>query len=185
MKSLYTVYLALVVVILFLSWMVPVSVLVPETAPFFYIPLILVVVFVLYWIPRYYNSVTYTITSTHIMVERGVWWRRNSYVPYNRVTNIDLSQGPLSRRYGVATLAVQTAGFSGPSQGTAFGRSAEAEIRYIRNHEEVRESIMSRVLKAKPVAVEAEETPPTTEGEVLVELTEIRKLIEKIAEKLH
>lgn len=134
MKTIYTLYLVMAVVILLLSWMVPVSILVPVTVPFFYIPVLVLLVSIMYWIPLYCTSVTYTLTPTHISVERGVWWRKTSHVPYNRVTNVDVSQGPLSRRYSVATVAIQTAGYHAPSKQTGFGVSAEAEIAYIRNY---------------------------------------------------
>jgi membrane protein YdbS with pleckstrin-like domain len=180
MKTLFTIYLVLTVAVSFLSWMVPISIAVPALATFFYIPVLLLLGFILYWIPRYYTSVTYNLTSTHIIVERGVWWRRTSHVPYIRVTNVDVSQGPFSRHYGVAKVAIQTAGYHVASRQTGFG--SEAEIGYIRNTNEVRDTIMNMALKTRPIAVEADEIQPT-DVEVRDELLKIRKILEKIADR--
>ena len=45
-----------------------------------------------------------------LLVERGVWWRSETFVPRARVQHTDIGQGPLGRRYGIATLKVFTAG---------------------------------------------------------------------------
>lgn len=34
-------------------------------------------------------------------------------VPYNRITNLDIRQGPVMRILGLSTLSIQTAGYSG------------------------------------------------------------------------
>jgi len=41
---------------------------------------------------------------------RGVFWRRVISVPRSRVQHTDVTQGPLQRKYGLATLTVHTAG---------------------------------------------------------------------------
>ena len=43
-------------------------------------------------------------------IRRGVWWRREIHVPRSRIQHTDVSQGPLERRFGLATLHVFTAG---------------------------------------------------------------------------
>ena len=44
-----------------------------------------------------------------LLVRRGVWWRAEIFVPRARVQHTDVSQGPLGRHFGVATLKVFTA----------------------------------------------------------------------------
>lgn len=51
-----------------------------------------------------------TLLDDGLLVERGVWWRTETFVPRARVQHTDVSQGPLGRHFGVATLKVFTAG---------------------------------------------------------------------------
>jgi hypothetical protein len=44
-----------------------------------------------------------------LLVLRGVWWRQEVFVPRARVQHTDVTQGPLGRRLGIATLRVFTA----------------------------------------------------------------------------
>ena len=45
-----------------------------------------------------------------LWVERGVYWRRETFVPRARVQHTDVNQGPLARRFGIAEVKVFTAG---------------------------------------------------------------------------
>lgn len=64
-----------------------------------------------YWWPaRRYRHTSYRVTDEGIRIRRGVVWRSTSSVPRSRVQHTDVSQGPLERYYGLATLVVYTAG---------------------------------------------------------------------------
>ena len=45
-----------------------------------------------------------------VALHDGVWWRSEAWVPIARLQHIDVSQGPLDRRWGMATLTLHTAG---------------------------------------------------------------------------
>ena len=45
-----------------------------------------------------------------VVLHDGVWWRAETWVPIARLQHIDVSQGPLDRRWGMATLTLHTAG---------------------------------------------------------------------------
>jgi uncharacterized protein len=45
-----------------------------------------------------------------VLICRGVWWRSETFVPMARIQHTDLAQGPLARRFALATLKVFTAG---------------------------------------------------------------------------
>ncbi|MDN7025530.1 PH domain-containing protein [Methanoculleus sp. FWC-SCC1] len=144
------------------------------------VPLAAVLVFVAAWIPLYYRSVLYELTPTEISWRRGVWFRQTGIVPYNRITNVDISQGPLMRYLGFSSLRVQTAGYSAQAR-------AEINLSGIEDAEALREKIMGFVRGAPPVATEGqpEQRVPeaAAEGDVVGELRAIRQLLEKIAEK--
>jgi membrane protein YdbS with pleckstrin-like domain len=60
--------------------------------------------------PAYYRALEFAIDEHGISIHRGILWRSRSVLPRIRVQHSDVSQGPLQRRYGVATLKLYTAG---------------------------------------------------------------------------
>jgi uncharacterized protein len=62
------------------------------------------------WPPINYRHTSYRIDEQGIEIRRGVHWRMVINVPKSRVQHIDVSQGPLERRYGLGTLVIYTAG---------------------------------------------------------------------------
>ena len=189
LKSLYLVYLAIVVVGGFLWWMVPVVVFAVLSYEMWigvvvalscFGLLLIAVGITLYWIPKFHSSITYVLEDDKITVTRGVWWKTKSFVPYNRITNINIYQGPISRRFGLGKLSIQTAGFSGTSSSGV--KVAEAVIFGVKNFEEIKDIINNFVKGLKPQAIEAEaETKPTKDinQQILTELRKIRRTLEK------
>lgn len=129
------------------------------------------------WINLYYLSLFYTFTEDEIIVERGVWWKHRNIVPYNRITNVDIRQGPLSRLLGLWAIHVQTAGYHVAPQG--YGVS-EAILQGIKNVEETKSFILSMVRRLKPVSVEAgvETVSSKLDEQILAELKKIREALE-------
>jgi putative membrane protein len=54
----------------------------------------------------------YALADDLLFVSRGVWSRRLWLVPLRNVQSLSLSRGPIQRRLGLATLAIDTAGAS-------------------------------------------------------------------------
>jgi uncharacterized protein len=57
-----------------------------------------------------YRHMSYAVDDHGIQIQRGVCWRDLTNVPRSRVQHTDVRQGPLERRYGLATLIIYTAG---------------------------------------------------------------------------
>jgi len=138
-------------------------------------PFLLVFGFAAYWIPKYYDTLKYKLTQNEMVWRRGVWFRKTGIVPYNRITNIDIEQGPISRALGIGSLKIQTAGHSGA--GGRSGKPAEIRIEGVVHFEELRETIMVFVRGRKQVGTTG--TFETGGDSVLGELVKIRKLLEK------
>ncbi len=183
-KSLYYIYLILGTLFGILSWCIPLVYFIgqaSDNAPFvvtFFIlvPLLSFLISVAYWIPKYYDTMLYKLTDNEVVWRRGVWFKKTGIVPYNRITNIDIVQGPISRMLGIASLKIQTAGYSAPS-----GGKAEIRIEGMEQFEELRELIMGFVRGKKPVAVETYEED--INSKILDELVKIRKLLKKSSGK--
>jgi membrane protein YdbS with pleckstrin-like domain len=59
---------------------------------------------------RYVERFRCELRGDGLRIQRGVWWRSEMFVPRERVQHTDVDQGPLARRWGIATLKVFTAG---------------------------------------------------------------------------
>jgi low affinity Fe/Cu permease len=67
-KRLYFIYLLLVIVIGIVLWHIPLLLYNPLIVNLSVsIPLLVLVVFIAYWIPRYYDTVRYKLTETKIV----------------------------------------------------------------------------------------------------------------------
>jgi len=186
LKKLYDTYLVLAVSLFFLSWIIPVviygflaldlsyAVILAMSLLF---PTIVDTAFTAYWIQKYQASISFLLTRSEIVVQRGVWWKKKSYIPYNRITNVEILQGPIARHFKLGTVSIQTAGFSGVK--SSGSRAAEGEIFGVKNFEEVKDLIMNYVRKTRPVAVEAE--AEDLNAQILEELKKIRETLEKSA----
>jgi membrane protein YdbS with pleckstrin-like domain len=62
------------------------------------------------WPPIDFRHHTYRVDDLGIEIRRGVIWRRVINVPRSRVQHIDVSQGPIERRFGLGGVAIYTAG---------------------------------------------------------------------------
>jgi membrane protein YdbS with pleckstrin-like domain len=134
-----------------------------------------IAVFVGAWIPMYYQSILYHLTPTEMTWRRGVWFRQTGIVPYNRITNVDIIQGPVMRYFGISDLRIQTAGYSAQPQ-------AEIKLMGIEEPEPLRELIMAQVRGQAPVAAATGGAETSgEEGDVIAELRAIRRLLEGMA----
>jgi membrane protein YdbS with pleckstrin-like domain len=76
---------------------------------------------------RRYRAWGWRETEDELHVRSGLWVRYRTVVPFARVQHIDVAQGPVERRFGLATLILHTAGTRGASVPLPGLASAEAE----------------------------------------------------------
>jgi membrane protein YdbS with pleckstrin-like domain len=186
MKTLYFTYLALIIVPLFVlglcatSYMLLINEVTVATifAIFYFLPLIVITIFVSYWIPKYCRSIKYLLTENEVRVERGVWWKTRHAVPFSRIMSIDTIQGPLSRHFGIGTLDIYTAGYTGRAGGGSGPsvRRAEASIMFVPNFLELREEILN-IVKGRSLFGTSGTLSEVLGQQILEELKEIRKLL--------
>lgn len=68
---------------------------------------------VAFFVPRRWRRWSHAFTGRELHVSKGWLVRTRTVVPVSRVQHIDVSQGPLERSVGVATLVLHTAGTEG------------------------------------------------------------------------
>ncbi len=75
------------------------------------VPVVLLAGIVLVAMPwRRYGARGYDMGADRLRIARGILFRTDTVVPFGRVQHLDVTQGPIERRYGLATLTLYTAG---------------------------------------------------------------------------
>ncbi|TFF94977.1 PH domain-containing protein [Candidatus Thorarchaeota archaeon] len=160
-------------------------------ALFWYLPMMMV-------IPFYVRTFEYSVSSMEgramkeIFVKKGLVNVTKKHVPFRTITNILSRAGPLDRLFGIGTIEIETAGFSGSPQG---GRSPEEKIEGILFYEEVRDYILQELRRFRDPYVTGTEIvqpadrpvphlPDSLDDEMLITLRAIRDVLTRIGKKL-
>lgn len=69
----------------------------------------------------------YEIRPDEVDLQRGIFWISRTLVPLARIQHVDTSQGPLQRRFGLATVIFYTA--AGPNQIPELSTPVAADVR--------------------------------------------------------
>ena len=143
---------------------------------------------VLIVVPFYFRSIEYSVkaesgeTMPEIYVKKGVITVTRKHVPFRTITNISSRAGPFDRLFGIGSVHIETAGYSGTKQ-----TSPEEKLEGIVFYEEVRDFILNELRKFRvpyvtgtEVVQPVEEHVPRMEGlddEILITLREIRDIL--------
>lgn len=75
------------------------------------------------YLPKAYDRFSARLTPTSLELTRGVYFRSDSTIPLDRITDVRLHDDPLMRFSGIQGLKVETAGQSGTtgSEGNLIG----------------------------------------------------------------
>ena len=142
----------------------------------------------LIFVPAYVRSIEYSVksesgeTMPEVYVRKGIVTISRKHVPFRTITNIESKAGPFDRLFGIGSVSIETAGYSG-SQTTGPEEKLEGIVFY----EEVRDFILNELRKYRApytttteVAQSKEEPVPRGEGlddEILITLREIRDFL--------
>ncbi len=64
-----------------------------------------------YWYSiHWFKAYQYQLSEAGLSIKKGVFWQQQSMIPRNRVQHIDITTGPIERRYDLSKLVVHTAG---------------------------------------------------------------------------
>jgi len=138
--------------------------------------------------PMYINSIEYSVISEsgesmpEIYVKKGILTITRKHVPFRTITNISSNAGVFDRIFGLGSVSIETAGYSGSNQ-----TGPEEKLEGIRFYEEVRDFILNELRKFRtPYVTTTEpdlEVPvprgPGLDDEILITLREIRDLLKQ------
>jgi len=140
---------------------------------------LVIMILVAIWIPAAFKALEYTIDDDGVKMKGGVVWKKYVTVPYSKITNVDITRGPLQRLYNIGTIHVQTAGAAGKQ-----GEKAELKLAGIRDLEKVREVIIENIkdLNYSGSGRMKKELPSggeTVSKDILNELRNIKSILKK------
>jgi len=146
-------------------------------------------------IPAYFRSIEYSVKAEtgesmpEVYVKKGILTITRKHAPFRTVTNISSHTGPFDRLFGIGSVHVETAGFSGTNQ-----KGPEVKLEGIVFYEEVRDFILNELRKFRtPYVTGTEVTPPAEEpvprmegldDEILITLREIRDILKSGSPKM-
>jgi hypothetical protein len=177
--------------VIFYDWLPAVNFWYVVSSVFWFLPILIA-------IPMYIRSFEYSViskagaTMPEIYVKKGLINVTKKHVPFRTITNIASRAGPIDRMFGIGTVEIQTAGFSGGAQA---GRSPEEKLEGITFYEQVRDFVLQELRRFRdPYVIGTEVVHPVDEkvprlsdsldDEILITLREIRIVLEKIDNKL-
>ena len=70
---------------------------------------VLLVVWILWLVPRQVRALAYAERADDLLVRRGIMFRSLVVVPYGRMQYVDVNAGPLARKFGIASVQLHTA----------------------------------------------------------------------------
>lgn len=129
------------------------------------------------YLPAMFRNLAYSLTDDAVRLNKGVFWKRRTTVPYAKITNIDITQGPVERMFAVSTVHIQTAGSS-----VASGTTAELVMYGITDPESLKDEIMVRIHAPAVTESSTHEEPGDSDASLSAILSEL-KLIRKALEK--
>lgn len=101
----------------------------------------------------------YAIDQFDVYFKQGIWWKKQTALNYSRIQHIDISHGPLERRFKLATIKFFTAGGMGSDLSISGLPSETAE--YLRQ----------QILKYAGDAIEEEQTSNQADTQTNTELS--------------
>ena len=144
----------------------------------------------LVYTPFYFRSIEYSVkaesgeTMPEVYVKQGVLTITRKHVPFRTVTNISSKAGLFDRLFGIGSVHIETAGYSGSQQ-----QGPEVKLEGILFYEEVRDFILNELRQFKAPYTTGtelnqpiEEPVPRLEGlddEILITLREIRDYLKQ------
>ena len=72
--------------------------------------IILYICGVAYFAVAWVKVLRYGLTDTALLINKGIWFKSRKTIPLDKITDLELVQGPLLRAFGMWIIKIQTAG---------------------------------------------------------------------------
>jgi len=128
------------------------------------------------WVKRYYNSLKLDLTDRTVVIKKGVWFRKELTIPFDKIQDISIHEGPILKAFGIMSLRIETAG----QRNAATGQS-DADLTGLIDARGMRD----RILALRDAQITNGQQPAAQQGATSQELlAEIRDALIRIENKL-
>lgn len=125
------------------------------------------------YLPRAHGRLSARLTASSLELTSGVYFRSDSTIPLDRITDVKLYDNPLMRHYGIQALKVETAGRSGTSS------SSEGYLPGVVDAASFRDAVLrQREILQEGGAPSAASATASSETELLVEIRDLLRSID-------
>ena len=93
----------------------------------------------IFWPQIEYRHIKWKLSDVGLEIRRGVFWRKETAIPWARAQHADVSQGPLQRMFDIGSLTIHTAGTKNSSvtiDGLAHEQAVQLRDEIIRQRKE-------------------------------------------------
>jgi membrane protein YdbS with pleckstrin-like domain len=115
--------------------------------------LILITIFFLmlvrFWAGLFHDSYYYQIKDSEIIVEFGVLFKKRTTIPFQRIQNVHVVQGPIMRMYNLKSIQIETAGGSIYRPGPTGTGLSEGQIPAPESPDDLADMIIEKVKRYK------------------------------------
>jgi len=190
-KGILTMTLLVVCSIFWLSFVISAGAFIALLVLILFISFGLVYIWAVLFFERYF----YSVRPDGVYINRGIWFKSERVIPYERVQHITVTRGPMEIIYGIFDINIFTAGTGsmGSSAGSRGMFGAEGFIPGLLDPEPLRQIIWERVKLSKSGSGLGDEVhdevsrPLDAAGEsgvLLNEVRAIRRLMERLLRAL-
>jgi membrane protein YdbS with pleckstrin-like domain len=136
-----------------------------------------------------YDTTWYVLGSRSLRMRRGIWVIRETTITYENVQNIKVTQGPVQRYFGIASVLVETAGGGGGGHQQGHGGAGNMHcglIEGVADAHHIRDLILTRVRRSTSAGLgderhEAQRQRPEWTPAHLQVLREIREAVGQLS----
>jgi putative membrane protein len=134
------------------------------------------------FIDRYLANMRCALTERTLDIKKGIWNKTESTIPLDKITDLQLFQGPVMRYFGLHGFKVETAGQSSPTGGSLVNIVGIVDTKAFRSAVLEQRDRMNAGAAAMPVA----QAPALGAGDLQPTelLTEIRDSLQRIEQSL-
>jgi uncharacterized membrane protein YdbT with pleckstrin-like domain len=111
-----------------------------------------------------YDTTWYVMSDRSLRLRRGIWTIRETTITFENVQNVELSQGPVQRHFGIANLVVKTAGGGDTDPKHPSSNPHRGVVEGVDDAERIRDAIMSRVRRSRRAGLGDERPDPVRAG---------------------
>ncbi len=127
----------------------------------------------LWYGPEFLRRLSARLTTHALEMRKGVFFRSESTIPLNRITDLRMHDGPLMRHYNLRGMKVETAGQSGST-------GSEGDLMGVINAAEFRDAVLRQRQKALDAEQSADPPAPGGAGGIADILSEIRDILARM-----